>query len=83
MEGELNVSYNCVDRHAFKRPDDIALIHEPDDPREPSQKITFKELLQKVSQVANTLHEFGLRKGDSVGIYMSMCPELAIVRNWI
>ena len=47
-DGNLNVSYNCIDRHAKSNPDRIAIIWEGDDPNE-TKKITYKELLLKVS----------------------------------
>ena len=77
-DGTLNVSENCIDRHAKKTPNKIAIIWEGDDPSN-SQKITYKELLQQVSKTANALKEIGVRKGDRVTIYLTMIPELAYV----
>ena len=74
--GELNVSYNCVDRHALKNPNKIAIIYEPDQPNQ-AQKITYGMLLRKVCQFANILKKFGVRKGDRVAIYMPNVPEAA------
>ena len=65
MDGTLNVSENCIDRHAEKTPNKIAIIWEGDDPSN-SQKITYKELLQQVSKTANALKEMGVQKGDRV-----------------
>jgi acetyl-CoA synthetase len=81
LNGTLNVSYNCVDRHALAHPNKVAIIYEPDHPDDPTIKITYKELLKQVCQVANGLAALGLRKGDTVGIYMPMVPEAAIVCN--
>ena len=75
-DGELNVSYNCIDRHAKKNPDKIAIIWEGDDPKD-SKKITYKELLQNVCKTANVLKQIGVKKGDRVTIYLTMIPELA------
>jgi len=75
-DGTLNVSYNCIDRHAKKDPDKVAIIWESDDPNE-SKKITYKELLENVCKVANALKEIGVKKGDRVTIYLTMVPELA------
>ena len=75
-DGELNVSYNCIDRHAKKNPDKIAIIWEGDDPKD-SKKITYKELLQNVCKTANVLKQIGVKKGDRVTIYLTMVPELA------
>lgn len=77
LEGELNVSYNCVDRHALSTPDKVAIIHEGDEPDQ-VRKITYGELLRLVCQMANTLKNLGVRKGDNVAIYMPMIPEALI-----
>lgn len=84
LEGELNACYNCVDRHAHKNPDSVALIYEADEPGE-GRNITYKQLLRDVCQLANTLKAMGVKKGDVVTIYMPMIPEtivafLAIIR---
>ncbi len=73
-----NLSYNCLDRHLATIPDQIALIHEPNDPQEKTQKITYKELHEKVCQFSNFLISRGIKSGDRVCIYMPMIPESAI-----
>ena len=76
--GRLNVAYNCLDYQieGGKR-DKAALIWEGDEPDQ--QKIyTYSELLTEVNRFANVLKELGVRKGDRVGIYLPMIPELAI-----
>ena len=77
-DGKLNVSYNCIDRHAERSPNKVAIIWEGDDPKE-SKKITYKELLSNVCRVANVLKNIGVKKGDRVTIYLTMIPELAYV----
>ena len=77
-DGNLNVSYNCIDRHAKSNPDRAAIIWEGDDPNE-TKKITYKELLLNVSRAANVLKKIGVKKGDRVTIYLTMIPELAYV----
>lgn len=77
LEGRLNASYNCVDRHAFKNPDKAAIIYEADEPCD-SRIITYKELLQDVSRVALVLQSFGVKKGDTVAVYLPMIPEAVI-----
>ncbi len=77
-DGNLNVSYNCIDRHAKSNPDKIAIIWEGDDPNE-TKKITYKELLLNVSRAANVLKKIGVKKGDRVTIYLTMIPELAYI----
>jgi len=84
LEGRLNACYNCVDRHAFKDPNRTAIIYEADEPGE-GRKISYGELLREVSKLAFTLKQMGVKKGDTVAIYMPMIPEaliafLAIVR---
>ncbi|AZE69306.1 acetate--CoA ligase [Pseudomonas synxantha] len=74
--GQLNVSYNCIDRHLAKRADQPAFIWEGDDPTE-SCKITYRQLHQNVSRLANVLKSRGVKKGDRVCIYMPMIPEAA------
>ena len=75
-DGELNVSENCIDRHAKNNPNKIAIIWEGDDPNN-TLKITYKELLLNVSRTANALKNLGVKKGDRVTIYLTMIPELA------
>ncbi len=75
-DGELNVSYNCVDRHAAATPDKVAIIWEGDDPAD-SKKITYAELKDEVSRLANVLKAHGVKKGDRVTIYLPMIPEAA------
>ena len=77
-DGSLNVSYNCIDRHALNTPDKVAIIWEGDDPKT-SKKITYKELLENVCKAANVLKKIGVKKGDRVTIYLTMIPELAYV----
>lgn len=74
LEGQLNASYNCIDRHVSKDPDRVALIYEADEP-DGGRKITYGELLEQVSKVAWVLRRAGVRKGDTVAIYMPMIPE--------
>ena len=77
-DGNLNVSYNCIDRHVKKNPDSTAIIWEGDDPKD-SKKISYKELLNNVCRTANALKRIGVKKGDRVTIYLTMIPELAFV----
>jgi acetyl-CoA synthetase len=76
QDGELNVCYNCVDRHALKHPDKTAMIWEQDEPGQ-AQYISYGLLLNEVCRVANVLKSLGVRKGDTVAIYMPMVPEAA------
>lgn len=73
-DGVLNACYNCVDRHLPMKMNKTALIWEGDDPSE-SKKMTYGQLRQEVSQLANALKERGVVKGDRVTIYMPMVLE--------
>ena len=73
-DGELNVSYNCIDRHLKTKGDHTAIIWEGDNPEE-SKHITYKELHSEVCLMANVLKSRGVKKGDRVTIYMPMIPE--------
>jgi acetyl-CoA synthetase len=75
-DGELNVAYNCVDRHLAKRAEQTAIIWEGDDPKN-DKKITYKELHAAVCKFANVLKSRGVKKGDRVTVYMPMIPEAA------
>jgi acetyl-CoA synthetase len=72
--GKLNASYNCLDRHLESNGDRVAYhwIGEPGETR----ALTYRELHEEVCRVANVLKELGVKKGDPVGIYMPMIPEL-------
>jgi len=74
QDGELNASYNCLDRHmGTPRENKTAIIFEADGGE--VTKVTYKELLAKVSQFANALKSKGVKKGDRVVIYMPMTVE--------
>lgn len=73
-DGELNACYNCVDRHLPKKKDVTALIFEGNDPEE-SYKVTYGQLKDEVSKLANALKAKGVTKGDRVVMYMPMVPE--------
>ena len=75
--GQLNVSYNCLDRHLASRGDQVAIIWEGDDPNE-DRKITYRELHADVCKLANVLKSRGVKKGDRVCIYLPMIPEAAV-----
>lgn len=78
VNGKLNIVKNCIDRHLAKRANKPAIIFEPNDPSEPEQIITYQELYQRVSKMANVLKDLGVEKGDRVCIYLPMIPELAV-----
>ncbi len=76
-DGSLNVSANCIDRHMLTRANQTAIIWEPDDPKTPSLHITYAQLLENTSRMANVLKAHGVKKGDRVVLYLPMIPEAA------
>src|SRR5215471_18019444 len=75
-DGELNASYNCLDRHLKTQPDKTAIIFEADDGK--VTKITYKQLYHKVCQFANALKSLGIKQGERVLIYMPMSIEVVV-----
>ncbi len=75
-DGTLNACANCVDRHLENRSEQTAILWEGDDPNE-SKRITYRELHEQVSRLANVLKAHRVSRGDRVTIYMPMIPELA------
>ncbi len=78
QNGKLNITENALDRHLEKRGNKLALIWEPNDPKERFVRWTYKELHEKVCEFANGLKNQGIAKGDRVVIYMPMIPELTV-----
>ena len=75
-DGELNASYNCLDRHLKTQPDKTAIIFEADDGK--ITRISYKNLYHRVCQFANALKAHGIHKGDRVLIYMPMSIEVVV-----
>ncbi|ROZ81820.1 acetate--CoA ligase [Pseudomonas neustonica] len=76
IDGKLNVSVNCIDRHLAERGDTTAIIWEGDDPQDATH-ISYRQLHEKVCRLANVLKARGVKKGDRVCLYMPMIPEAA------
>ena len=76
-DGVLNVCANCVDRHLATRGDEIAIIHEGDEPSDDCH-VTYGQLHEQVCRLANGLKSLGVSKGDRVTIYMPMVVEAAV-----
>jgi acetyl-CoA synthetase len=74
---QLNITENCLDRHAANQPNKTALIWEPNESKEPAIEYSYQELLDQVSKTANMLKEMGVQKGDRICMYLPMVPELA------
>ncbi|MEZ4781881.1 MAG: acetate--CoA ligase [Flavobacteriaceae bacterium] len=75
---QLNITENCIDRHLATRGDKTAILFEPNNPDEPAEHITYKQLYSRVNKFANVLKAQGIKKGDRVCIYVPMIPELAV-----
>lgn len=78
LKGQLNITENCLDRHLENRGNKLALIWEPNDPKERFIRYTYRELHEKVCMFANVLKSKGITKGDRIAFYMPMIPELTI-----
>lgn len=78
VNGKVNITENALDRHLATRGNKLALIWEPNDPKERFVRLTYRELHEKVCEFANALKAHNIGKGDRVIIYMPMIPELAI-----
>ncbi len=75
-DGTTNVAQNCIDRHLLRLKNHTAIIWEGDDPKD-SKHITYQELHDEVCRLANVLKTHGVKKGDTVTIYLPMIPEAA------
>ena len=75
---QLNITENCLDRHLNKFGDHAAIIWEPNNPNEQNRVLTYNDLYKQVCQFSHVLKNNGVKKGDTVCIYMGMIPELAI-----
>ena len=79
VNGKINISYNALDRHVKTwRKNKAAIIWEPEPTNEPSRMLTYQDLYREVNKFANVLKSLGVKKGDRVGIYLPMIPEVQI-----
>lgn len=76
LNGKLNITENCIDRHLQDLGERPAIIWEPNDPTDRVRTVTYNRLHKRVCQVAQMLKNNGVKKGDRVCIYMGMVPEL-------
>ncbi len=76
-DGTLNASATCLDRHLADRADQVAIIWESDDPNV-SEKVTYRDLHDRVCRLANAMKSLGAQKGDRVTIYLPMVVEAAV-----
>lgn len=77
VDGKLNITENCLDRHLDKIGDKVAIIWEPNELQEAHKSYTYRELYAEVCKMSNVLKWMGVQKGDRVIIYLPMIPELA------
>ncbi|MCS6935336.1 MAG: acetate--CoA ligase [Chitinophagales bacterium] len=75
---KCNITENCLDRHAARNPNSVAIIWEPNNPAEPSLHITYQDLMRRVNTFCHALKKIGIKKGDRVCIYLPMIPEAAV-----
>ena len=78
VNGKINVSYNCLDRHLKDKKDKVAIHWEPEKTDEEARKITYGELHEQVCKFANALKKLGVKKGDRVAVYLPMIPEVQV-----
>ncbi len=76
--GKLNACYNAVDRHMPILRDKIAIIWEPEPTNEKNRMLTYSDLYREVNRFASALKSLGVKKGDRVGIYLPLVPEVQI-----
>jgi len=77
VDGKINIVHNTLDRHAkSNKKDNIAIIWEDEEGND--RKLTYNDLYKDVNKFANALKELGVQKGDRVGIYMPMIPEIVV-----
>ncbi len=78
VNGKLNITENCLDRHLSQRGNQVAIIWEPNNPAEAVRTLTYHELHDQVCRFSNVLLNNGVKKGDRICIYMPMVPEAAV-----
>lgn len=75
---KLNITQNCLDRHLALRKNKVAIIWQADDSSRPARILTYYDLYRRVNKFANALKKMGVKKGDRVGIYLPMIPEVVV-----
>jgi len=75
INGKLNITENCIDRHLKEKGTKTALIWEPNEPNQTTRKFTYSELHKEVNRFANVLKKNNIKKGDRICIYLPMIPE--------
>lgn len=75
--GQLNASYNCLDRHLAEKSEKIAILWQGDEPAQ-KRSLTYQQLHDEVCRFANVLKSYGVKRGDRICIYLPMLPEAVI-----
>lgn len=75
INGQLNITQNCIDRHLPQNANKTAFVFEPNNPNEKNEIISYQKLHDEVCRLANVLLKMGVNKGDTVCIYMPMIPQ--------
>jgi acetyl-CoA synthetase len=78
LNGKINITENCLDKNLKEKGDKIALIWEPEPTEENVRTFTYQQLFEEVNKFANVLKKIGVKKGDRIGIYLPMIPEVII-----
>jgi acetyl-CoA synthetase len=78
VNGKMNITENVLDRHLPARANQTAIIWEPNNPNESFRSLTYSELHEQICRFADVLTKQGVKKGDSVCVYMPMVPELTV-----
>lgn len=78
VDGKINITQNALDRNLETRRNKVALIWEPEPVEEKDRAFTYYDLFREVNKFANALKRLGVKKGDRVGIYLPMIPEVII-----
>ena len=78
LGGKLNITETCLDKNLQKNKDKTALIWQPEPTEEKCKTLSYQELFEEVNRFANALKKMGVKKGDRVGIYLPMIPEVVI-----
>ena len=77
VDGKLNITENCIDRHLAAQGNKTAIIWEPNDPKDQVRTYSYNQLAEEVNRFSNILVNNGIQKGDRVCLYLPMIPEAA------
>jgi len=78
VDGKLNITENCLDKNLEKNKNKVAVIWEPEPTDQKEKRLTYQDLYKEVNKFANALKKLGVKKGDRIGIYLPMIPEVIV-----